>query len=880
MSSYQESTIRRSDDKSNSYGDIYVYGNACPILGNVASSGNNRLRPGGDVNWNATLRALYFDSMNTRKAQIDARATSPEYVQWVYRTEFSVWLCGDESFFWITGRAGSGKSTLMKHVADSRKTKQLLQQTGDQWAVVHFFFDFRAGAAIGNSLEGMLRSMLYQLLKQCSDFIGDQLSPGGLLSLDLPSCLDYICELTDKASCRICAFIDGMDEFEGSGAGLVETIHKLEDRAGFKICLASRPYDIFINSFSKYASLSVQDYNDESIRLYTQAQFQSNRLGARTGLPKALSEKIRGKAQGVFLWARLAVDELLQDLLRGKSIAALEAQLDQMPKEVEEMYQLRELYIAVDAFSRRQVTTEEFQILPINLDDESELENRIFSILGDFVDLSAGDETLIDDLKQDHNEVNLELIPFVAIEKEQLVIRRGEVCVASLTHETLKSYLTENPWLEDQVPTFLATPEPSNLWVNIYLDEMEHALFNRFDNNNNKDNDGDMLSVQSFATRMCHLATYSNDESVDDLADNLLDLLSCWSPWTPLLLLSVQNLLSEARNFAFLDTVVLRRLGAMMETNLMQFHQAICYHRSYIDAKRRKTQTHLFPYENRCAYSLEMQLHEYVDRIGWDGVVSISHGMPQVLLHNDLFDERRTGNELRIQATFDQVWKKYLYNSSDRNYFPLLQRLLSSGALFGGSHMCLFFRLGKNVEESFFNMIISSHASARLLCHADDCGTEEHKRLGTTFLQHWVAFDDRSQQNDILASALRFLLSHGEKTEDRLEGEPLLNSILACDEEWRIGNRVQKFMIALEAGADPRQSGKDGNALQAVHNLFATLNKPHGTKASRVRTNFWALKVELSKAERMVQTYLAPESLARSQHGPDGHCASTHTILS
>lgn len=269
------------------------------------------------------------------------------------------------------------------------------------------------------------------------------------------------------------------------------------------------------------------------------------------------------------------MDELLQDLLRGKSIAVLDAQLDQMPEEVEEMYQrvldqipqiimqeaaiilhllmcsnaqqipVRELYIALQAFARRRATKDEFHILPINLDDESELKNRIFSVVGDFVDLCADNETLNDDLKQDYSEVDLELIPFVAIQKGELVIRRGEICVASLAHETLKSFLIANPWLEHQVPAFLATPETSNLWVNIYLDEMEHALSDRFDNNS-KDNDNYMLSVRSFATRMCTLVIYSNGENVDDLANDLLDLLSCWSPWTPLLLLSVQNLLSEA----------------------------------------------------------------------------------------------------------------------------------------------------------------------------------------------------------------------------------------------------------------------------------------------------------------------------------------------
>lgn len=81
------------------------------------------------------------------------------------------WLEGPESFYWITGRPGSGKSTLMNHICESRRTLEALQRSasGQKWTTLHFFFDFRAGHSAVNSIEGMLRSLLYQLIKRVPD---------------------------------------------------------------------------------------------------------------------------------------------------------------------------------------------------------------------------------------------------------------------------------------------------------------------------------------------------------------------------------------------------------------------------------------------------------------------------------------------------------------------------------------------------------------------------------------------------------------------------------------------------------------------------------------------------------------------------------------
>jgi len=78
---------------------------------------------------------------------------------------FLSWLKNDQTFFWISGKAGCGKSTLMKYVYQNGKTKEALSQWahGKELVLAGYFF-FDRGDEMQKSREGMLRGILYQVL--------------------------------------------------------------------------------------------------------------------------------------------------------------------------------------------------------------------------------------------------------------------------------------------------------------------------------------------------------------------------------------------------------------------------------------------------------------------------------------------------------------------------------------------------------------------------------------------------------------------------------------------------------------------------------------------------------------------------------------------
>ncbi|KAK0736774.1 hypothetical protein B0T21DRAFT_367469 [Apiosordaria backusii] len=78
----------------------------------------------------------------------------------------SRWLSGPNGLFWISGKPGSGKSTLMKFVADNERTKHLLGKwSGDQPLIITAYYFTIYGTPIQRSLEGLLRSLLYKILQ-------------------------------------------------------------------------------------------------------------------------------------------------------------------------------------------------------------------------------------------------------------------------------------------------------------------------------------------------------------------------------------------------------------------------------------------------------------------------------------------------------------------------------------------------------------------------------------------------------------------------------------------------------------------------------------------------------------------------------------------
>ncbi|KAK7957685.1 hypothetical protein PG988_012533 [Apiospora saccharicola] len=129
------------------------------------------------------LDLLYFEGMFEKENSIDIE---PEYKSTCSQTlsakapgeaesAFHRWSDHDhEPIFWVTGRPGCGKSTLMKYAFhhDAETQRRLERWAGEVGRVIKVMVClFEDGTQLQQTHEGILRSTLYQMLSQRKDLL-------------------------------------------------------------------------------------------------------------------------------------------------------------------------------------------------------------------------------------------------------------------------------------------------------------------------------------------------------------------------------------------------------------------------------------------------------------------------------------------------------------------------------------------------------------------------------------------------------------------------------------------------------------------------------------------------------------------------------------
>jgi hypothetical protein len=143
---------------------------------------------------------------------------------------------------------------------------------------------------------------------------------------------------------RICFFIDGLDEFGGDHSEVVELLKSLCTNSDVKICAASRPWNVFQLAFGKTPRqmLSLQDLTRRDIEIFVRAKLEEDETfieacASDLSYP-ALVDEIVAKAEGVFLWVKLAVQSLLNGIKNADTIQELRRRLKELPPELEELF--------------------------------------------------------------------------------------------------------------------------------------------------------------------------------------------------------------------------------------------------------------------------------------------------------------------------------------------------------------------------------------------------------------------------------------------------------------------------------------------------------------------------------------------------------------
>ena len=265
------------------------------------------------------------------------------------RIQFLDWLESGHGIYWINGKAGSGKSTLMKFLGEHEKTAEALRAWagGKRLAVAHHYF-WNAGTPLQKSQKGLFQSLLYQILHQVPELI-PQVSPlhwekylSGCSStssedswtwLELRKAFKSLkCQLVEPV--RLCFFIDGLDEYEGDQLQLVDAIVELASSVDLKLCVSSRPWNVFEAAFGKTLDqqLVLQDLTRKDIALYVQSKLE--RINAELEDYKSLVDEITRRAEGVFLWVSLVMRSLQEGILNGDSASMLRKRVRKLPTDL------------------------------------------------------------------------------------------------------------------------------------------------------------------------------------------------------------------------------------------------------------------------------------------------------------------------------------------------------------------------------------------------------------------------------------------------------------------------------------------------------------------------------------------------------------------
>jgi energy-coupling factor transporter ATP-binding protein EcfA2 len=319
------------------------------------------------------VRTSIIDSVSFETLQAREEAIPEVFqttCQWIFQehptevegkllwSSFPVWLeSSAREIYWITGKPGSGKSTLMKFIIQHElATKHLEVWAHGSKILLASYYSWNGGLDMQKSREGLMKTLLFQALTLFPDLTPQvvprrwalmhmlhnaEAAPAWKLAELRESLRNLLSECGE--SFKVAVFIDGLDEFESPPTQILELIHEINTYHGVKLCVAGRPWIEFEDAFNECPMLRMEQLTDKDIEFFTRKRFELNRgfkllKNVFPNEADMLLQDIVRKAQGVFLWVSLVVRALLEGVTEGDRMSDLQQIVKEVPSDISKLY--------------------------------------------------------------------------------------------------------------------------------------------------------------------------------------------------------------------------------------------------------------------------------------------------------------------------------------------------------------------------------------------------------------------------------------------------------------------------------------------------------------------------------------------------------------
>ena len=321
------------------------------------------------------LQSLVFSDMLTRQDQIknvNVRAYDFMFTNYTSASEdwnspidrdnnitFTEWLSSEGDLFWIGGKAGAGKSTLMQCLFANPQALELYQVYCDAQGIlghplsVAFFF-WNSETPMQRTMRGLLQSLLYQILSQddraCQRILQSQSMCAPYL-WQVSKLEELLRRVLDQLSHPFLIFLDGLDKFADGEGALLSIVDIFRRRSGVKICVSSRPHERFVNHFSREPQLQFHLLSPIVIRKSAVTQINDAiSLGAKHDdsdseadyMPRSdrqdIAFQLAENADGIFLWAHLAMESIMSGIRCRDPVDVLISRLEDVLPALDNIY--------------------------------------------------------------------------------------------------------------------------------------------------------------------------------------------------------------------------------------------------------------------------------------------------------------------------------------------------------------------------------------------------------------------------------------------------------------------------------------------------------------------------------------------------------------